>query len=181
MHITEKVSSLGAHGRVRILDTHTWGVLDTRMCVSDTLISVSVQEQLLRRNIKRFRGGLVFKAHRRLYHSTPGWRVVTKKRRYQCEPQPYHAYIRARQRHISACHTEDSHVQNSGMARAIFQVKGSQPVEVFPPREKGEREATGHEPFEARERQQVMSHSKRERHHRLRAFRGEGQMEGYEP
>ena len=27
-----------------------------------------------------FRGGLVFKAHRLLYHSTLGWRVVEKKK-----------------------------------------------------------------------------------------------------
>jgi len=30
--------------------------------------------------VKRFRGGLVFKAHRRLYHSTLGLRVIKKKR-----------------------------------------------------------------------------------------------------
>ena len=30
---------------------------------------------------KRFRGGLVFKAHRWLYHSTLGSRVIKKKRR----------------------------------------------------------------------------------------------------
>ena len=33
---------------------------------------------LLRRNVERFRGGLVFKAHRRVYHSTLGWRVTKK-------------------------------------------------------------------------------------------------------
>ena len=38
-------------------------------------------EQLLIRNVERFRGGLVFKAHRLLYHSTLGSRVVTKRRR----------------------------------------------------------------------------------------------------
>jgi len=27
----------------------------------------------------RFRGGLVFKAHRLVYHSTLGWRVIKKK------------------------------------------------------------------------------------------------------
>jgi len=37
--------------------------------------------QLLHRNVKRFRGGLVFKAHRLLYHSTLGLRVIKKKRR----------------------------------------------------------------------------------------------------
>ena len=36
--------------------------------------------QLLRKNVKRFRGGLVFKAHRLVYHSSPGWRVIKKKK-----------------------------------------------------------------------------------------------------
>ena len=35
----------------------------------------------LRRNVKRFRGGLVFKAHRLVYHSTKGLRVIKQKRR----------------------------------------------------------------------------------------------------
>ena len=30
-----------------------------------------------------FRGGLVFKAHRLVYHSTLGWRVIKKKRRFR--------------------------------------------------------------------------------------------------
>ena len=34
---------------------------------------------LLRRNLKRFRGGLVVKAHRFVYHSTLGWGVIKKK------------------------------------------------------------------------------------------------------
>ena len=33
-------------------------------------MQLSVQEQLLRRNVKRFRGGLVCKAHRFLFHFT---------------------------------------------------------------------------------------------------------------
>ena len=33
------------------------------------------------RNVKRFRGGLVFEAHRRVYHSTLGSRVIKKKSR----------------------------------------------------------------------------------------------------
>ena len=37
--------------------------------------------QLLHRNVKRFRGGLVFKARRRLYHSTRGVRVIRKKKK----------------------------------------------------------------------------------------------------
>ena len=39
----------------------------------------SIQEQLLLRNVKRFRGGLVFKAHRLVYPSTLGLRVRKKK------------------------------------------------------------------------------------------------------
>jgi len=39
-----------------------------------------IEEQLLRRNVKRFRGGLVFKAHRLVYHSTIGSRVTKKKK-----------------------------------------------------------------------------------------------------
>jgi len=36
-------------------------------------------QALLHRNVQRFRGGLVFKAHRFLYHSTLGLRVMKKK------------------------------------------------------------------------------------------------------
>ena len=39
----------------------------------------SIQEQLLRRIGKRFREGLVFKAHRLVYHSTLDSRVIKKK------------------------------------------------------------------------------------------------------
>ena len=41
---------------------------------------LSISEQLLRRNVKRFRGGLVCKAHRLVYPSTLGWRVIKKKK-----------------------------------------------------------------------------------------------------
>ena len=41
----------------------------------------SIEEQLLRRNVERFRGGIVCKAHRLLYHSTLGLRVTKKKKR----------------------------------------------------------------------------------------------------
>jgi len=34
-----------------------------------------------RRNVKRFRGGLVFKAHRLVYHSTLGLRVIKKRKK----------------------------------------------------------------------------------------------------
>jgi len=38
-------------------------------------------EQLLHRNVQRFRGGLVFKAHRLLCHSALGLRVIKKKKK----------------------------------------------------------------------------------------------------
>ena len=37
-------------------------------------------EQLLRRNVNRFRGGLVLKAHRPVYHSSLGLSVIQKKK-----------------------------------------------------------------------------------------------------
>ena len=37
--------------------------------------------------MQRFRGGLVFKAHRRLYHSTLGVRVIKKKEKVPGEAQ----------------------------------------------------------------------------------------------
>jgi len=40
-----------------------------------------IVEQLFHRNVKRFRGGLVVKAHRWLYHSTLGSRVIKKKKK----------------------------------------------------------------------------------------------------
>ena len=40
----------------------------------------SIQERLVRRNVKRFRGGLVFTAHRLSYHSTLDPRVIKKKK-----------------------------------------------------------------------------------------------------
>jgi hypothetical protein len=45
-------------------------------------VQFSIQEQLLRRDVKRFRGGLVFKAHRLLSHSTLGSRVIKKEKKY---------------------------------------------------------------------------------------------------
>ena len=39
--------------------------------------------RLLHRNVQRFRGGLVFKAHRLVYHSTLGLRVIKKIKRHR--------------------------------------------------------------------------------------------------
>jgi len=44
-------------------------------------VQFSIKEQLLSRDVKRFRGGLVFKADRLLYHSTLGLRVIKKKKK----------------------------------------------------------------------------------------------------
>jgi len=43
-------------------------------------VQFPISEQLLSRNVERFRGGLVFKAHRLLYYSTLGTRVIKKKK-----------------------------------------------------------------------------------------------------
>ena len=47
-----------------------------------------VDESALGRNVKWFRGGLVFKAHRLLYHSTLGSRVIKKKKQYPPTARP---------------------------------------------------------------------------------------------
>ena len=41
----------------------------------------SLYEQLLLKTVKRFRGGLVFKAHRLVYHSTLGLRETQKSKK----------------------------------------------------------------------------------------------------
>ena len=43
--------------------------------------SARSRNQHVRKIVKRFQGGLVFKTHRRLYHSTVGSRVTKKKRK----------------------------------------------------------------------------------------------------
>ena len=54
----------------------------TSQCKNNYFITTTSQqcEQRRRRNVKRFRGGLAFKAHRHLYHSTRGSRVIKKKK-----------------------------------------------------------------------------------------------------
>jgi len=66
IHETDGYSSLGAAGG--------------RHSAASECQSIGT-EQLLRRNVKRFRGGLVIKAHRRLYHSTLGLRVIKKRKK----------------------------------------------------------------------------------------------------
>ena len=48
----------------------------------------SISNQLLRRIVKRFRGGFVVKAHRLVYHSTLGSRETKKRRRSAEWDQP---------------------------------------------------------------------------------------------
>ena len=50
----------------------------------------------LGRNVKRFRRGLVFKAHRLLYHSTLGWRVIKKKKTRATRPSDVRRGLLAR-------------------------------------------------------------------------------------
>ena len=45
-------------------------------------VQFSIQEKIHRRNVKRFRRGLVFKALRLLYHSTLGSRTMKKKNKH---------------------------------------------------------------------------------------------------
>ena len=40
----------------------------------------TIQEQLLGKNVERFRGGLISKAHAELNHSTLGSRVIKKEK-----------------------------------------------------------------------------------------------------
>ena len=51
----------------------------------DVKSSMMMQEQMIGKNVERFRGGLVSKAHRLLYHSTLGSRVMKKKRMKKVE------------------------------------------------------------------------------------------------
>jgi len=59
----------------RLLNTTTAQTLSSKKISWVTVL------HLADRNVQRFRGGLAFKAHRLLYHSTLGLRVIKKKRR----------------------------------------------------------------------------------------------------
>ena len=51
------------------------------MCLHLVLYKRSITCVELRRNVKWFRGGLVFEAHRLFYHSIPGMGVINKKKK----------------------------------------------------------------------------------------------------
>jgi len=63
--------------RARARLAHVGGVCLRRECLRS---GVSRHHGAKHRNEKRFGGGLVFKAHRWLYHSTLGSRVIKKKK-----------------------------------------------------------------------------------------------------
>ena len=45
-------------------------------------VQLSISGQLLRKNVKRFRGGHALKAHRHYCHSTLCWRVIKKRKNF---------------------------------------------------------------------------------------------------
>ena len=79
---------LGPNKRVLVrlpvsCDTYSHGrtIVTTVMPINTTYPGqLSMHEHLLSRKMKRFRGELVFKAHRWLYHSTVGSSVIKKKK-----------------------------------------------------------------------------------------------------
>jgi len=66
---------------IRASDSSWHPGLPGRPLVTFGLVPSARGPHLLHRNVQRFRGGLVCKAHRLLYHSTLGLRVIKKKRR----------------------------------------------------------------------------------------------------
>ena len=59
------------------------------------------------RNVKRFRGGLVFQAHRLLYHSTLGLRVIKKKNPARISFRNKTVYLKASFVYLKASNVED--------------------------------------------------------------------------
>ena len=73
-----------SHFQAKVFTT-LYAVPSSRGRTSNRSVQFSIQAQLLHINVvhinvKRFRGGLVFKAHRLVYHSTLGLRVIKKKK-----------------------------------------------------------------------------------------------------
>ena len=71
-------------------------VLTTRMRLDQSTApgrctKFSIQDQLFRRNVKQLRGGLVSKAHRLLFHSTLGSRIIKKKKNLGAGSRPLDA------------------------------------------------------------------------------------------
>jgi hypothetical protein len=83
-HIGESMPDSGLDCQVKVLKTF-WSIPRQAVTWPSLCwywsVQFSISEQLLRRNVKRFRGGLVCKAHRLVYHLTVGSRVIKKKTR----------------------------------------------------------------------------------------------------
>ena len=56
---------------------------------STSVVSVTCAREPIHRNVKRFRGGLLSKAQRLLYHSTLGSRVIKKKKKSPARESPF--------------------------------------------------------------------------------------------
>jgi len=70
--------------RVLGLEVRGWGTVSSSLGLVPAVAHVGALDRRRRAppaepGLKRFRGGLVVKAHRHLYHSTLGLRVITKK------------------------------------------------------------------------------------------------------
>ena len=70
------------------------------------------KRQLLRRNVKRFRGGLVFKAHALLYHSILGLRVIKKKKKSKSDTPPPAVWRGKEGAPQQSCHQRESAIQH---------------------------------------------------------------------
>ena len=86
--------------------------------------SAPAREQLLSRNVKRFRGGLVPQAHRLLYYSTLGSRVI--KRNRSPPPLTDSAPARERQQVTSPLRSGDDRLRALGHRETT----GCEPLEV---------------------------------------------------
>ena len=65
----------------RAVPSSTAATADATLGSSSAREREMISDDLLRRNVQQFRGGLVFKADRLVYHSTLGSRVIKKKKR----------------------------------------------------------------------------------------------------
>jgi len=85
-------SALNTHPRPRFALAHLTGAIERldqweMFAVISAALCHDLEHpgELLRRNVNRFRGGLVFKAHRLVYHSTLGLRVIKKKKKFSAK------------------------------------------------------------------------------------------------
>ena len=74
--------------------------------------------------MQRSRGGLVFKAHRLLYHSTLGWRVIKKKKGSEGEGAGADRGVgvgeKLRDEHLEDVHQVCAHPHKRGLPRDLI-------------------------------------------------------------